>query len=209
MSIIPKLAASLNRRDEVPNQELAAKIARGEDMAAVGELVENLKNKNKGIRYDCIKTLCEVGYQKPHLIAGHLPDFLVLLENKDNRLQWGAMTALGCIAREKPADIFAALGRIIEAAEKGSVITRDHCVNILISLSAIDRYADKTFPLLLEQLMSSPTNQLPMYAENALPAVTAQNKDRFITALTGRIEDIERESARKRVEKVIAKSGKI
>lgn len=209
MSIIPKLATSLNRRDEVPNQEVAEEIVRGEDVAGIGELVENLKNKNKGIRYDCIKALYEVGYQKPHLIADHLPAFLALLENKDNRLQWGGMTALGCIAREKPAEIFASLGRIVEAAEKGSVITRDHCVKILVSLSSLDKYSDKTFPLLLEQLMGSPTNQLPMYAENALPAVTAQNKDRFIEALTGRIENIERESGRKRIEKVIAKSGKI
>jgi len=209
MSIIPKLATSLNRRDEVPNQELAKEIVRSEDTAAVSELVENLKNKNKGIRYDCIKTLYEVGYQKPNLIADHLPAFLALLENKDNRLQWGAMTALGCIAREKPADVFDSLGRIVEAAEKGSVITRDHCVNILISLSALDTYADKTFPLLLEQLMGSPTNQLPMYAENALPIITAGNKDRFIEVLAGRLDEIEKESKRKRVEKVIAKSGKI
>jgi hypothetical protein len=209
MSIIPKLATSLNRRDEAPNQELAEEIVRGEDKAAVGELIGNLKNKNKGIRYDCIKTLYEVGYQKPHLIADHLRHFLALLENKDNRLQWGAMTALGCIAREKPAEIFDSLGRIIEAAEKGSVITRDHCVNILISLSAIDKYADKTFPLLLEQLMNSPTNQLPMYAENALPVITAGNKLRFIEVLAGRLDEIEKESKRKRVEKVIAKSGKI
>ena len=209
MSIIPKLATSLNRRDEVPNQELAEEIVRNEDIAAVGELVENVKNKNKGIRYDCIKTLYEVGYGKPHLIADHLPAFLSLLENKDNRLQWGAMTALGCIVKEKPADIFASLGRIVEAAEKGSVITRDHCVNILISLSAIDRYADKTFPLLLEQLTSSPTNQLPMYAENALPIITAGNKHRFIEVLAGRLDEIEKESKRKRVEKVIAKAGKI
>jgi hypothetical protein len=209
MSVIPKLATSLNRRDEAPNQELAEEIARGEDIAAVGELVDNLKNKNKGIRYDCIKALYEVGYRKPHLIADNLPAFLALLENKDNRLQWGAMTALGCIAREKPAEIFASLGEIIEAAEKGSVITRDHCVKILVSLSELDKYADKTFPLLLEQIMKSPANQFPMYAENALPAITAQNKSRFIDALTGRIENIERESGRKRVEKVIRKAGKI
>jgi hypothetical protein len=209
MSVIPKLATSLNRRDEVPNQELAEEIVRSEDKAAVGELVENLKNKDKGIRYDCIKAIYEVGYRKPYLIADHLPVFLGLLENKDNRLQWGAMTALGCIAREKPAEIFASLGRIVEAAEKGSVITRDHCVKILVSLSELEEYADKSFPLLLEQIMKSPANQFPMYAENALPAITALNKDRFIDALTGRIEDIERESGRKRVEKVIKKAGKI
>jgi hypothetical protein len=209
MSVIPKLATSLDRRDEIPNQELAEEIVRSEDKTAVGELVENLKNKNKGIRYDCIKALYEVGYRKPQLIAGYLRDFLPLLQNKDNRLQWGAMTALGCIVKEKPADIFASLGQVIEAAEKGSVITRDHCVKILVSLSELDKYADKTFPLLLEQIMKSPANQFPMYAENALPAVTVQNKDRFIHALTGRIEDIERESGRKRIEKVIRKAGKI
>lgn len=209
MSIIPKLATSLNRRDEAPNQELAEEIARREDKAAVGELVENLKNKNKGIRYDCIKTLYEVGYRKSYLIADHLPDLLALLDNKDNRMQWGGMTALGCIVSEKPAEIFASLGRIIETAEKGSVITRDHCVNILISLSAVDKYADRTFPLLIEQLMKCPTNQLPMYAENALPVITAANKGRFIEALAGRLGEIEKDSRRNRVEKVIKKAGKI
>lgn len=209
MSIIPKLATSLNRRDEVPNQELAAEIAGTEDKAAVEELVANLGNKSKDIRNDCIKVLYEIGYQKPHLIAGHLKDFLPLLEHRDNRLQWGAMTALGCIVKEKPEEIFASLGRVLDAAEKGSVITRDHCVNILISLSALEKYADKTFPLLIEQLMKCPTNQLPMYAENALPVVTAANKDRFIEALAGRLDEIEKESKRKRVEKVIKKAGKI
>lgn len=48
-----------------------------------------------------------------------------------------------------------------------------------------------------------------MYAENALPVITAGNKARFIEALTGRIDGIERESGRKRVEKVIKRAGKI
>lgn len=209
MSIIPKLATSLNRRDEVPNQELAAELARNEDRAAIDEVAANLTNKNKGIRYDCIKVFYEVGYQKPHLIAGYLADLLSLLENKDNRLQWGAMTALGCVVKEKPGEIFAALGKVLDAAEKGSVITRDHCVNILISLSALDKYADKTFPLLVEQLMKCPTNQLPMYAENAFPVITAVNRDRFTEALAGRLDEIEKDSKRKRVEKVIKKAGKI
>lgn len=118
------------------------------------------------------------------------------------------MTALGCIVKEKPANIFAALPKIIDAADKGSVITRDHCVNILITLSSIDKYADKTFPLLLEQMMGCPTNQLPMYAERALPVVNAVNRERFVQVLTSRLDDIERESGRKRVEKVIKKVKK-
>lgn len=208
MSIIPKLAASLNRRDEVPNQELASDIVKRNDRKAVDELIENLANTNKAIRHDCIKVLYEVGYAEPKLISGHSVAFVVLLDNKDNRLQWGAMTALGCIVREKPDEIFAALPKIIDAADKGSVITRDHCVNILISLSAIDKYADKTFPLLLEQMMSCPRNQMPMYAERALSIINETNKERFINVLSSRFESFERKSMRNRIEKVIKKLQK-
>ena len=208
MSIIPKLATSLNRRDEVPNQELAADIVKRKDTAAAAELVENLANKNKGIRYDCIKVLYEVGYVEPKLIADQITAFLALLDSKDNRLQWGAMTALGCIVSERPAEIFAALPKIIDAADRGSVITRDHCVNILISLSALVSYAHMAFPLLLEQMWKSPTNQLPMYAERSIPVVNDANREHFVKVLTARLGDIEKESGRKRVEKVIKKITK-
>ena len=42
MTVIPKLASSLNRRDEVPNIELAKEIVKKGDKKAVKELVENL-----------------------------------------------------------------------------------------------------------------------------------------------------------------------
>ncbi len=205
MSIIDKLATSLSRRDEVPNQELAAAIAAKNDKKAVAELVENLANKNKAIRYDCIKVLYEVGYVKPKLLAEHYLAFLAELESKDNRMQWGAMTALGTIVPEKPDEIFGALGKVIDIADRGSVITRDHCVNILIKLTSLAKFADETFPLLNEQLLSAPTNQLPMYAENAAPVISEKYKDKFVKTLTARLGDIEKESKRKRVEKVIKK----
>ncbi|HRI04440.1 MAG TPA: hypothetical protein PLL77_11920 [Pyrinomonadaceae bacterium] len=208
MSIIPKLATSLNRRDEVPNQELAAGIVKSKDVAAVGELVENLSNKNKGIRNDCIKVLYEIGYVEPKLIGDHMSAFIALLTSKDNRLQWGAMYALGCVVKERPADIFVALPHIIDAADRGSVITRDGCVNILISLAAIAKYAPEAFSLLLKQMLTCPTNQLPMYAERALPIINATNRDGFIQLLTTRLDEIEKESGRKRVEKVIKKITK-
>ncbi len=207
MSIIEKLATSLGRRDEVPNQELARDIAAREDLDGVRELIANLSHKNTAIQNDCIKTLYEIGEIKPKMIAPYLKNFLALLGSKNNRLQWGAMTALEYIVKEKPAEIFAVLGKIIDAADKGSVITRDRCVNILISLTAEKKYRDKTFPLLIEQLMTCPTNQFPMYAENALPVIDAGLKDRFVKTLVGRLDEIERESGRKRVEKVIKKLG--
>jgi hypothetical protein len=49
MSILNQLATALNRRDEVPNQELAKKIVKSKDKDAVKELVDNLNNKDKNI----------------------------------------------------------------------------------------------------------------------------------------------------------------
>ncbi|MFY0653533.1 MAG: hypothetical protein JXQ96_15930 [Cyclobacteriaceae bacterium] len=78
-------------------------------------------------------------------------------------------------------------------------------MNILISLCTIEGYADEAFALLIEQLIKSPTNQLPMYAERAAPIVNKQHKRLFVKTLVSRLDDIEKDSKRKRVEKVIRK----
>src|SRR5437763_13653792 len=156
MRIFPRPSTSLDRRVEGPNVERANLIARKEDKLSVSELVSNLNNKNKGIRHDCIKVLYEVGKLKPRLIADSYRLSIALLGMQGSRLQWGAMTALDYIAPEKPREIFIALGKIIDAANIGSVITRDHCVRILIRLASTERYTDRVFPLLLEQMETCP-----------------------------------------------------
>jgi len=205
MSVLNKLASSLKRRDEVPNQKLAKQIAAKKDNKAVRELADNLSNRSKDIRYDCIKVLYEIGESNPSLIAPYYEEFLTLLAHKDNRLQWGAMTALSSLTLENPKAIYALLPQIISAAGKGSVITKDHAVNILIKLCLVKQYAGKAFALLNEQLLGSPVNQLPMYAEKAMCIISEQNKKQFIKTLTSRLDDIDKESKRKRVEKVIKK----
>lgn len=207
MSVIPRLATSLNRQDEVPNRELAIEIAANADTAAVAELVENLNHKSKDIRYDCIKVLYETGEQAPSIIAAHANQFAALLESKDNRMQWGGMTALNAIASERPDVVFAAIAQLAAVADKGSVITRDNFVAILIKLSGIPQYCEQTIPLLNEQMLSCPANQLPMYAENALPVMTGNHKAEFVRTLSGRLGDFEKESKRKRVEKVLKRLG--
>ena len=205
MSIIDKLATSLNRRDEVPNQELAKEITGTNDKKAVKELVENLQNKSKDIQHDCIKVIYEIGVLKPQLISDYFKEIMALLDSKNNRMQWGAMTALNSITNESPEIIYNSLGKIIDAADKGSVITNDHCVKILVKLCAINKYAEDAFELLNERLKKSPANQLPMYAENALPIINDKNKASFLKTLRSRFGDFEKETQRKRVEKVIKK----
>jgi hypothetical protein len=113
------------------------------------------------------------------------------------------MTAIDMITPQNPQLIFGALGKIIDVADKGSVITTDHCVSILIKLCAVKDFADDVFALLIEKLQGCPTNQLPMYAERAIPVINTGNKIQFVNVLVSRLGEIEKDTKKKRVEKVI------
>lgn len=208
MKVIDHLATTLKRRDEVPNQELAEKIAKANDKEAVAQLIELLNHKSKDLQHDAIKVLYEVSERKASLVSGYMPVFLALLKHKNNRLQWGGMTAIASLVDEDPRAVYKSLPEIITAAEQGSVITRDYAVKILTQFCTMKNYAAEVFPLLLEQLLRSPANQLPMYAENAVPVINDTNKAAFIKALNSRLDDIEKDSKRLRVEKVIKKLQK-
>jgi hypothetical protein len=208
MSVLPKLASSLNIRSDVPNQVLAREIAECNDKKSVNELVENLSNKDKNIQSDCIKTLYELGELKPALIAVYDEVFIALLENKNNRMVWGAMSALDSIASINPKGIYINLTKILDAADKGSVITKDHGVNILIKLAADKAYTADALTILLEQLKSAATNQLPKYAEDAVPVITGEYKKDFIKVLNSRLGDMEKVTKQKRLEKAIHRLGK-
>lgn len=205
MSILPKLASCQNRKDEIPNQELAQEITETENKEAVSELVSNLSNKDKNLQSDCIKVLYEIGERKPELISEHLDTFLNLLQSKNNRLVWGAMTALTGITSVNPQGIYENLPKILDAANKGSVIAKDQAVNILIKLAAIPEFTENALFLLLELMQNCLTNQLPMYAENALPVITGNWRKEFANLLTKRMPEIEKESKQKRVAKVVKK----
>lgn len=208
MSILSKLASASGRRDEVPNQQLAAEIIKKNDKKAVTELIENLDNKNKKIKSDCIKTLYEIGEVKPAMLGDHIAAFKTLLKSKDNRMIWGGMSALDRICAIDPAGIYKILPEILDAAEIGTVITKDNAVGILTRLAADKRYTKEALPLLLDQLRNCFTNQLAMYAENAIDVIDNKHKEGFIQVLTKRLPEIEKETKQKRVEKLIKKLRK-
>lgn len=203
MTVLNKLASALNRRDEVPNQELAREIARSRNKRAVEELIQNLSHPNPNIQSDCIKVLYEIGALEPELIARYHREFGKLLDSRNNRLVWGAMTALDSIALKQPKFVYSLLAKILATADVGSVITRDHAVGILVKLGTRKQYAAKCVPLLIEQLRASPHNQFPMYAEMAMQVVTDKNRPALEKVITARLERLEKESQRKRVAKVL------
>ena len=205
MNVIGRLAFSLGRRDEAPNIQLANEISETENADAVKVLTENLSQKNKAIQSDCIKVLYELGRLNPDMISDYFPLFLSLLTHKNNRLQWGSMIALDSMVSVIPNKIFEKLPQILDAAEKGSAITRDYAVNIMVNLAQLSGHLENVFPLLMEVLEMSPTNQLPRYAEKMLTFINSENKAEFLAVLNSRLEDMEAETKRKRVEKVIRK----
>lgn len=208
MSVLSGLASALNQRGETANIDLAKSIAAKGDKAGVKELVENLNNKSKAIQGDCIKVLYEIGEIKPELIAGYVTDFGQQLQSKNNRLVWGAMTALDIVTPYNTKVVYKLLPEVLRVADEGTVITRDHAVGILVKLCAEKAYLPTCFKLLLEQLKTCPSNQLPMYAEMIVPVVNATNRKEYITIINRRMPDLGKESQKKRIEKLLKKLSK-
>ena len=191
MSIIAKLAHSLGRRDEVPNQELARDLAAKKDKKGIREIAENLWNKDKNIQADCIKVLYEVGYVEPKLIAEYTEDFVKCLKSKNNRLVWGGMTALAEVAKADPDAIFKNLDTIKKAKETGSVITVDSAISTLAWTAAGNKkYNEIIFPYLLKHLSGCRPKEVPQHSEKTLPAVKFSNKDDFVEVLDKRLTDL-------------------
>lgn len=203
MTALQRIAHFQDRRDEVPNQELARQLASTQDVDGICEIAENLWNKSAGIQADCIKVLYEVGYIDPRLIADYTEDFIKLLHSRNNRLVWGGMIALGTVAALKPQTVLAHLDAIEKVIDKGSVITVDNGVQVLAqAASRNEKYAREIVPYLLQHLQMCRPKDVPQHAEKSLPAINAANKSRFIKVLTARTDDLSG-SALARVKKVI------
>ena len=203
-----RIAHFQNRRDELPNQELARDLAARKDDAGIREIAENLWNKDKGIQADCIKVLYEIGYLQPALIAGFADDFVKLLKSRNNRLVWGAMIALGTVASLKADLIFAHLAEIQKAMNSGSVITVDNGVQVLaLTASKGGKYNKAIFPYLMDHLKTCRPKDVAQHSEKSLPAVVdPSTRKEFISVLEKRMEDLSG-SALARIKKVIKAAG--
>ena len=52
------------------------------------------------------------------MIASYTKEFITLLGNKNNRLSWGAMTALDSIVPQNPEVIYGALPRMLKVKKR-------------------------------------------------------------------------------------------
>ncbi|WP_262693373.1 hypothetical protein [Kordiimonas aquimaris] len=205
-AIEEQLSSSLGVKDEQPNILLANKIAATKDTAAITALVNVIRSGRIAARSDCIKVLYEIGYQNPMMIAPHIDTFFLLTENKNNRLVWGAFTAINTLTGLCADVIFERINTLEKVADNASVIAKDQMINILISLSSHEQYQDKSITMLLNRIAKCAVNQLPMYAEKATAlALSLKDALALIKTLEKRLAQTMPPSKKKRVNMVIAK----
>jgi hypothetical protein len=207
MSVLNNIAYYQNRRDEVPNQELARQLAETKYEVGIREIAENLWNNNQKIQSDCIKVLYEIGYLNPELVAPYVGEFLKLLRSRHNRLVWGGMIALSTVAGIAADDIYPKWDEIQKTMARGSVITVDAGVLTLAELAATSgERREKIFPYLLGHLSTCRPKDVPQHAEKTLLAVDRGNKDAFISILETRMQDMNSAQA-SRLRRVIKQAG--
>ena len=192
MPVLNRIAFFQNRRDELPNQELARDLVARRDGDGIQEIAENLWNTEQNIQSDCLKVLYEVGYLEPGLIADYVGDFLELLKSKNNRMIWGSMIVLATVARIRADEIFPHAERIQQLMEKGTVITKDNGVKILAALAASNEaYHAVIFPYLLKQLEGCRHQDMARYTESVAIDVNATCKDAFVDVVQRRLINLE------------------
>ncbi|NPV56649.1 MAG: hypothetical protein HPY76_08270, partial [Anaerolineae bacterium] len=190
-----------------PNQQLARELAERRDADGIAELVANLKNPEPNIQSDCIKTLYEIGYLAPDLIAGYADAFLDLLNSKHNRLVWGGMIALGVTAPLAADEIHARLDEVQAAMGKGSVITIDNGIKTLAGVAAAkDAYRRAILPHLLDHLRTCRSKEIAQHSEYIVSAVDAQSRQEFTAILEQRMPEVTT-SAAARIRKVLRKAS--
>lgn len=201
--VLARLASALGRGDEKPNQELAADLAASGNDNDIAVLAQALATAAKPLRHDAIKVLYEIGALRPDLIAPYAQAFLAALKSRDNRIVWGALTALDTLAATVPELIAAHLSDILDAADQGSVIAKDKAVSMLSTLAANGN--SFAWDRLLAILRTSADNQTPMYAEQALRAAPMQNAEALADIVRMRAGAIAQSAKRSRLEKVLRK----
>lgn len=204
MTILDRLSGAMDRRDEAPNIALAEEIVASGDAGAIDELANAVRSGPARQANDALKVLYEIGARRPELIGRECPVFIEALKSGNDRQVWGAMTALDAVAEQRAATLVAELPAIIAAADRGSVIAKDHCNSILVKL-ARSGYADKAVPILVQRLAHAAPNQFPTYAEAIAPVLTPAEKPGFLAVLAQRLGGIVQDSKRKRVEKLMSR----
>lgn len=202
--MLEKLANSLGRNDEVPNIELADLLAETGDHEGIQEIARGMMDNDRAIANDCIKVMYELAERRPDLTVEYASDYIKLLSSKNNRLVWGAMTAIAQIADRCAEEIFTKINLLKKAYENGSVITVDNSITVFAKLcNAGSEYEKEIFPFLLEHLATCRPKEVAQHAERMAVCINEHNFEAFEETIMRRY-DILTVSQQKRVKRLLS-----
>lgn len=198
--VYPRLGAVLGVRDT------KADIALGQDIAARGAadelagLVELLDEP--AVASSAIKAIYECGYLAPTLLAPHLPRFRALLDSRNNRMVWGGMIAIWCVARAEPEAVWAHREHLEAALRNGTVITQMSAVQALCAVAASDTAKAGALQAWFEEVLETiGSKQLLGAAELILPVAT--ERKHLVGSLLDRGDELTTTAARKRLQRLL------
>ena len=187
--MLEKIASALGRNDEKPNIELAKLLVNTKNSEGIAEIVTGLGMKS-AIANDCIKVLYEIGEIDAGLVAPYVNSFIDLLKSKNNRLVWGAMTALAQIATLETKAIYSRFDEVYEAYKTGSVITVDNSISVFAKLCVDKECEKKIQPLLIEHLRTCRLKEIPQHLERMSICINSENATKFDEVCKDRINDL-------------------
>ena len=203
--MIEKIAYNLGVNNEEPNIKVAEELCKTSNKCDIDEIAEGLKNKNKCIANDCIKVLYEIGERKPELISDYIYEFLKLLKSKNNRLVWGAMTAIAQITEVKSKEIYGHIDDVFYAYENGSVITRDNSITVFAKLAKCNSlYEEAMVDKICVHLSACRPKEVAQHAERASICINKSNFEKFEKVILGRYGSLT-DSQKKRIDKLMKK----
>ncbi|MEQ9403227.1 MAG: hypothetical protein RIM99_06580 [Cyclobacteriaceae bacterium] len=206
MDVSKRLSFSLDHRDQGPNKKLAKDIVDSQDKELLEELIQLLESRPAaGLQKDCAVTLAYVAEQSPRMLTPYTTQMINNMDASVNRVIWGSMMVLAHIAPLVSQELYSELPKIMDAMDKGTVVTRDYGFRILVELYQVDEIKEDMLYIILEQLAKSPGNQLGQYAERFMPVVTVDHKPTFIKTLEERRGDLTNEHHLKRLTKNLKK----
>ncbi len=202
--ILNLLSTAQGRADQGPNRYVAETLINSRDLDGLSYLISCL-DQEIGIKtkIDILLCLAHLSSISPEMLVPHVDRLFPFLESQHNRAIWATMITLSNMTPLIADKLYTQLPLIMDKTEHGSVVTKDHGIDILIGLYQIPIYRSDAFELFCEQLSNAPDNQLGQYGEKISLVVSAEDKSRVINILEARLPELVKESHVRRTSKLI------
>lgn len=208
MSISENFSTSLGDNTQWSNKELAQKIVAGKDHKAIDELINIISSSTTKTLADALKVLEMIAESDAKLLPDLWSVIFPLLTHKDNKICWRAMCVLSPMAHRYQSQVFENLSSFLKIMDAGSVITRDHGVKLLVAAYENENFSEILAPIITEQILSAPDNQVGQYAEKWMTVIHSGHIPDLIHVLEIRQKDFTSDSHQNRIARVLSKLHK-